>query len=799
MSWREITSTSARHAVVNSSMLSSGMLLFAAIESELMLSRTCLKNVPDNLILHLKRFDFDLSDWSRRKIYDYFEFPESFDMSEYHVDHLSDPSKSCEKDIFDLVGILVHSGTCESGHYYSYIRERPSPMGPPTPSWVEFDDSNVTPFNSADIPQRAFGGPTDDTYNRQFKVYSAYMLFYQRRNTVEQNVQDGVSPTMGRPFTVSAPQALVQEVNAHNNDFIREYCLFDPCHSKFVRQLHAMSRTINKGTCSEDHNQENRVLQMVLTHQSRIVWRQQAPEIFTETISQLRRSVLSCPNCCFTVLQFLSTEDYALMNLLLRCQHARVRSEMQGLLVDCLKFLRDKEPSVYGIDSADSDTDMDFNIQAHGLLTSVVAKLRWIADESAMNTRAWDDLYLTLSQIADMGHAEVAVLLDHGFLDFCARLFCMHSYKQFQEELYDLARIMCGKRKGIYNGLIIFFSTLLLQTDIELPTFALSSHSLPDSQNRLALLDRERMKFPLAHLEKQIMTWYDSELIAIAVLDKVFEQFDPSKDSHFYPGDMVTWMMASRDPSVHTHLYRTLAEGIAIDPPYCDAYIRAGLPFCEQSTSPEHVQKYLGTVAKGISSLTRIEGECAPSGDVVLELFAGLLTTKNEALFKQRHPYVFHQYLMTKSRWYAAPLLMHTMESIRKSAQVYLLGLFVDHGELPPEMLMLKWRSIRELINELCGRIVYESNSGILRSHMSPLISTCQSLIQSLFALSQSEDPEMDQYKDENDFLIFQRFRSEVESRLHSWPDEGTPPSTVETFDQSDYGSESDDPQDYKH
>lgn len=217
--------------------------------------RTCLKDVPDNLILHLKRFEFDLSDFSRRKIYDFFEFPPSIDISEYHVDYLSDPSKPRQDDIFDLVGILVHSGTCESGHYYSYIRERPSPTGVVAATWVEFDDSNVGSFNPSEIAQRAYGGTAGDVYNRHVKVYSAYMLFYQRRSTMEKDQRDWDIPVKGRPFKVPAPDQLVNAVEIDNSAFVREYCLFDPGHSRFVRQLHGMSRMIHHGTCSEDHSQ----------------------------------------------------------------------------------------------------------------------------------------------------------------------------------------------------------------------------------------------------------------------------------------------------------------------------------------------------------------------------------------------------------------------------------------------------------------------------------------------------------------------------------------------------------------
>lgn len=224
-------------------------------EIELNPISTCLKDVPDNLIFHLKRFEFDLSDFSRRKIYDHFEFPPSIDMGIYHVDHLSDPSKPHKEDIFDLTGILIHTGNCENGHYYSYIRERPCPTGRTTPTWVEFDDSSVGPFDPADIAQKAFGGLTEDFYNRQFKNYSAYMLFYQRRIAIEEDQRHWVASAKGQVAKVPAPQPLEQEVRASNDAFVREYCLFDPSHSSFVRHLHAMSRTIHHGTCSENHEQ----------------------------------------------------------------------------------------------------------------------------------------------------------------------------------------------------------------------------------------------------------------------------------------------------------------------------------------------------------------------------------------------------------------------------------------------------------------------------------------------------------------------------------------------------------------
>ncbi|KAI5276547.1 hypothetical protein KEM52_005012, partial [Ascosphaera acerosa] len=118
--------------------------------------RACLKEAPDNLIFHLKRFDFDMLTMSRSKINDEFRFPVRIDMAPYKSDYLNDPTKPVEPDIFELVGVLVHSGTAESGHYYSYIRERPLATDS-TSEWVEFNDADVCHFNPSDIPDQCFG------------------------------------------------------------------------------------------------------------------------------------------------------------------------------------------------------------------------------------------------------------------------------------------------------------------------------------------------------------------------------------------------------------------------------------------------------------------------------------------------------------------------------------------------------------------------------------------------------------------------------------------------------------------
>ncbi|GLE03873.1 hypothetical protein PINS_up012784 [Pythium insidiosum] len=140
--------------------------------------RISIHTLPDKLIIHLKRFEFDFEAMQQIKLHDRFEFPMELDMFRYTKEgqaqlrrraasendgeplassSLSDRSRAPEHYLYELVGTVVHMGSAHSGHYYSYLREQ-EVEDDAVPHWYEFNDTDVSLFDAKNIPEECFGG-----------------------------------------------------------------------------------------------------------------------------------------------------------------------------------------------------------------------------------------------------------------------------------------------------------------------------------------------------------------------------------------------------------------------------------------------------------------------------------------------------------------------------------------------------------------------------------------------------------------------------------------------------------------
>ena len=146
------------------------------------------ESFPQVLHLQLKRFEYDINRDAMMKVNDRYEFPEIFDASPY----LSDNADKSEPYIYQLHGVLVHSGDFNAGHYYAFIK--PTADG----YFYKFDDDRVTRATMKEALEENFGGDyanmpngnagVRNPYTRTLSTkrsMSAYMLVYIRQSRLK--------------------------------------------------------------------------------------------------------------------------------------------------------------------------------------------------------------------------------------------------------------------------------------------------------------------------------------------------------------------------------------------------------------------------------------------------------------------------------------------------------------------------------------------------------------------------------------------------------------------------------------
>lgn len=202
--------------------------------------RSCPEKVPDNLTFCLKRFSFEAMFGGESKVNDRFEFPEAIDMSRWNRAHLDDPKADIKEDMFELVGVIVHQGSLQLGHYWSYTLLR-NPGLPESRTWVKLEDrmASICQGGIGEVQQECFGGFRNSGHER---ADNAYVLFYQRKECLEQPislpgpVQDPTTLLL-LPPKVGVPIELQNLIHSGNKLRTRLAGLFDDEFHKHVEWL----------------------------------------------------------------------------------------------------------------------------------------------------------------------------------------------------------------------------------------------------------------------------------------------------------------------------------------------------------------------------------------------------------------------------------------------------------------------------------------------------------------------------------------------------------------------------------
>ena len=178
---------------------------------------TRIDECPTNLIIQLKRFEYDLDTYQRYKVDDRFEFPFDFDIAPY----TSHPDNHIN---YKLTGIVIHDGLADVGHYYSIIKIEDK--------WFMFNDKQVSEFPEEYIENEAFGRIIyeDDEYENTMFSPSAYILFYTK---AENEDIHAYSKDIEASKSVICPE-LLNEIENNNKVFMKLESIFTEQFGNFI-------------------------------------------------------------------------------------------------------------------------------------------------------------------------------------------------------------------------------------------------------------------------------------------------------------------------------------------------------------------------------------------------------------------------------------------------------------------------------------------------------------------------------------------------------------------------------------
>ena len=546
---------------------------------------------------------------TRCKVNDEFQFPESIDMAPYTLNYLSQPERPVETDVFELVGVLVHSGTAESGHYYSFIRQRPSLLGVKD-SWVQFNDSDVTIFDPTRIQECCFGG-FDSSISVHFpKIYNAYMLFYQRRSSIRQFEAHYIHPGATNPIRLPLLPSRESHIAQANELCVRAYCAQDRSHAKFMRLLLERTKWGEWNSCSESHSSESSVIPLVLEYVQQISCRfKDLPEV-SSTMRLLSDRAIQCVRCANDVLWWFP-RNFNFRDTVMRNPQAAIRKTFRELLLTSLISTK-KTPKEEIISLHFSRQKMSY--KEH--LGKVIEAFQSIWPDIHKYGRAWNDYFESLQHIASWGFYETAFLLDRGLLEKVLEIIWVDGRSDPKRLRRHYLAFVALREKGrvfSYSGLVGFLATVLEKIDFSLDQY--DDDERPRHGNLLGLVQNERDLLEPTHFQgvsSPIFEWLRRIIVA---------------SSNAAAISSIVGTLAADDGVTAMHLASTLTHGLASEYIHeATSFLEPALTFSSRCRNPSLVQRVVQ------QSLRDIESINSQNGKEHLDYVSALLVNENMSI-----------------------------------------------------------------------------------------------------------------------------------------------------------------------
>jgi ubiquitin carboxyl-terminal hydrolase 34 len=373
--------------------------------------RNCLLDLPRSMIVHLKRFDFNFDTFLQEKLNTEFKFPTRLNVEPYTVEGLArrevvgdektaapvgesdtgstakarevelpPPTHPLECYDYELAGVVVHSGTADTGHYYSFRKDaRAGDTG-----WLRFDDSIVSPFDPEDLPQECFGGVVEvkevnkygyESRMQRERVKNAYMLFYDRvwKEGENEGGDDSGGETLKEMHVRrQLPDRIRQSVWNDNKTFFFDRRVYHPDFFKFVTKILSKVQLpeVMEYNVQENGLSEHYIMcgtKFALETVARAQENSMMPALADQLCSLYEKNV---PVAKAFLLHYAENMSF-IVDLILRCPDSTVRECVQKLLNAILRtvaaleidFWWERDTVQLPVKLADGSTDLQQSLR----------------------------------------------------------------------------------------------------------------------------------------------------------------------------------------------------------------------------------------------------------------------------------------------------------------------------------------------------------------------------------------------------------------------------------------------------
>ena len=462
--------------------------------------RACFKKLPAILCFNTMRYTFNMGTMLKEKVNTHFSFPLRLDMSgyvekklmpqHYHeerervsssgdtgsigtrseseneqgvtgmetnsLNHAqSKESKGqMEHYQYDLIGVTVHTGTADGGHYYSFIRDRTSAN---KDKWFLFNDAEVKPFDPSQIAAECFGGEmtskTYDSVTDKFmdfsfeKTNSAYMLFYEYCNdpNVEQTKEE--EATVSGPMSAGGPSYNIDELNRtfdkvlqqqqqqgqttqvqqhspqlvlnkeledwiwqDNTHFLQDKNIFEHTYFSFMWQICGyIPQTLL--SMQPDVTELSAELSTSFFMETFIHAKEKPTMV--QWVELLTKQFNGSAGACARFLERMASDSWWPIQILVKCPNQMVRQMFQRLCIHVIQRLRPSQAPLYLLCETENDSgSSQYNgVGTQSCVTRFVRMLLSLMEHAKQHLKHLTEYFGFLYEFSKMGEEETLFLI----------------------------------------------------------------------------------------------------------------------------------------------------------------------------------------------------------------------------------------------------------------------------------------------------------------------------------------------------------------------------------------------------